>query len=117
MTSGSAFEHRWSIPASIGIVAAVLLVEVVAASASQSAPSARNGGEDMSKRRIGGDKPASFHSSRIWTKSRRRVAIAWATVGGAPLSPGRNVLAISVDGALPDGRTATDRDRLTFVVG
>ena len=34
-----------------------------------------------------------------------------------PLSPGRNVLAISVDGTLPGGRTATDRDRLTFVVG
>lgn len=34
-----------------------------------------------------------------------------------PLSPGRNVLAISVDGTLADGRRATDRDRLTFVVG
>jgi VCBS repeat-containing protein len=34
-----------------------------------------------------------------------------------PLSPGRNTLAISVDGTLADGRTATDRDRLTFVVG
>ena len=34
-----------------------------------------------------------------------------------PLSPGRNTLAISVDGAFVDGRTATDRDRLTFVVG
>lgn len=34
-----------------------------------------------------------------------------------PLAPGRNVLVLSVDGTLADGRTATDRDRLTFVVG
>ena len=33
-----------------------------------------------------------------------------------PLAPGRNVLALSVDGTLADGRTATDRDRLTIVV-
>jgi hypothetical protein len=34
-----------------------------------------------------------------------------------PLYRGRNVLLISVDGTLADGRTATDRDRLTFAVG
>jgi hypothetical protein len=34
-----------------------------------------------------------------------------------PLSAGRNTLAISVDGTLADDRTASDRDRLTFVVG
>lgn len=34
-----------------------------------------------------------------------------------PLGPGRNVLELSVDGTLADGRTATDRDRLTFIVG
>ena len=33
------------------------------------------------------------------------------------LSPGRNVLALSVDGTLADGRRASDRDRLTFIVG
>lgn len=34
-----------------------------------------------------------------------------------PLEPGRNVLILSVGGALADGRAATDRDRLTLVVG
>lgn len=34
-----------------------------------------------------------------------------------PLSPGRNVLALSVAGTLADGRRASDRDRLTFTVG
>lgn len=33
-----------------------------------------------------------------------------------PLSPGRNVLVLEVQGTRLDGRSATDRDRLTFVV-
>lgn len=33
-----------------------------------------------------------------------------------PLSPGRNVLLVKVDGTRSDGRKATDRDRLTFIV-
>jgi hypothetical protein len=33
-----------------------------------------------------------------------------------PLSRGRNVLSLNVDGMRSDGRTATDRDRLTFIV-
>ncbi len=33
-----------------------------------------------------------------------------------PLSSGRNVLKLAVSGVRPDGRTATDRDQLTFIV-
>jgi PKD domain/Bacterial Ig domain len=33
-----------------------------------------------------------------------------------PLNPGRNVLVLKVNGIRSDGRTATDRDRLTFIV-
>jgi len=33
-----------------------------------------------------------------------------------PLGPGRNVLLLEVQGVRNDGRTATDRDRLTFIV-
>jgi VCBS repeat-containing protein len=33
-----------------------------------------------------------------------------------PLSPGRNVLLLTTDGVRSDGHTATDRDRLTFIV-
>ncbi len=33
-----------------------------------------------------------------------------------PLSPGRNTLVLQVDGQLSPGRTATDRDRSSFIV-
>jgi len=33
-----------------------------------------------------------------------------------PLAPGRNTLVLTVDGTRTDGRTATDQDRLTFLV-
>jgi hypothetical protein len=33
-----------------------------------------------------------------------------------PLDPGRNVLVLKVTGTRSDGRTATDRDRITFIV-
>ncbi len=33
-----------------------------------------------------------------------------------PLSAGRNTLLLTVDGVRSDGRTATDRDQLTFIV-
>jgi hypothetical protein len=34
-----------------------------------------------------------------------------------PLEPGRNVLVLKVEGTLPTGRVATERDRLVFIVG
>ena len=33
-----------------------------------------------------------------------------------PLSPGRNTIKFAVDGIRSDGRSATDRDSLTFIV-
>lgn len=44
------------------------------------------------------------------------VASGITSVVNLPLDSGRNTLVISVDGLRTDGRTATDTDRLTFVV-
>ena len=43
------------------------------------------------------------------------VTVTWETVS-IPLDPGRNVLVLKVKGAKASGRTATDTDRLVFIV-